>query len=277
MRAFFADTRPGRIVTVEGTQFELPVLYYRDDSFAGSFTADLQKVRDLMPSDRLYPVTTVNGRAIIVVIAYDYLATSIGPYGEVGIVVPVVHGRRPPALVPALLESHWPGFGYLVLHLPVTTRNSRDGGRAQWGYTKFVADMDFDNTPEELACRLDEGGEHILTLRIEKRGVVVPDQRPVITYSVSERALLRTRIAQKTLVRTAFGAGASSLELGDVHPVARSLRALDIDPRPFQTRHYLDRSAILPPGQLVERNVRPLDGFFGQDRDQGILHTPLWH
>lgn len=277
MSAFFEGTRPGRVVILGADQFELPILYYRDDSFAGAFTADLGKVRELMPSDRLHPVSTTNGRAAIVVTALDYLASSIGPYGEVAVVVPVVHGRRPPPLVPALFEARWPGFGYLVLHLPVTTRFARDGGRAQWGYAKFVADMEFENTPEYLACALEERGEHILRLRIAKRGVVVPDARPLVTYSVKDRSLIRTRIPQRALVRTAFGGDGSSLELGDVHPVARSLRALDIDPRPFFTRHYLDRSAILPAGELVERNVRPLDGFAGEDRERGVLHTPLWH
>lgn len=277
MRAFFGNTRPGRVVVLGAEQFELPVLYYRDDSFAGAFSADANKVRALMPSDRLHPVLTPNGRAALVVTAFDYLATSIGPYGEVGVIVPVVHGRRPPPLVPAFFEAQWPGFGYLVLHLPVTTRLARDGGRAQWGYTKFISDMQFENTPEHLSCVLAEGGEHILTLRVEKRGVVVPDRRPVITYSVRERELVRTRIAQRALVRTALGGGRSSLELGSVHPVARALRSLDIDPRPFVTRQFLDRNAILPAGEVVERSVRPLDGFAGTDREQGVLHTALWH
>lgn len=273
MRAFFDGTRPGRSVTFGATSFELPVLYFRDDSFAAVFTADYERVRQAMPSDRLYPVTAPRGRALIVVAAFDYLETSVGPYGEVAITVPAVHGRKPPPLVPMAFDSAWSGFGHVVLHLPVTRRESRDGGRGQWGYTKFVADMEFENTPELHACRLSEGADHILTLRVTKRGLPYPDRRPLVTYSVKDGDLLRTTIPQTAIVRTALGAGGSSLELGEAHPVARAIRDLGIELRPLMTRYFLDRMTILPEGVVAEQGVRPLEGHRGVERDEGELHA----
>jgi hypothetical protein len=162
-------------------------------------------------------------------------------------------------------------MGGLVLHLPVTRRLACDGGRGQWGYTKFVADMRFQNTPELFECRLDEGGEHILTLRVMKRGLVVPDRKPLVTYSVKDGALIRTRIPQSMLTRIAVGAGGSSLVLGDKHPVAESIKQLGLDPRPLATRYHLDRTTILPEGEILERGVRPLEGYLGSDREEGEL------
>lgn len=274
MRTFFEGTRPGRIVQCGGADIELPALYFRDDSFDALFSADLEALRAAMPSDSLHPVPLVRrGRGVIYVGCFDYLDTSMGPYGEVGIAVPVVYGRRPPPpLIPLLLETSWPGFGAVILHLPVTRRLARDGGRVQWGYPKFVADMEFQNTPELLECRLDEGGQHILTLRIKKRGPVIPDRRPLITYSVKDGNLLRTKIPQATLSRTALGAGGGSLVVGREHPVAQSLHELGIDPHPLMTRYYPERSAILPEGEVIERSVRPLDGYQGTDLAEGHLH-----
>jgi hypothetical protein len=133
--------------------------------------------------------------------------------------------------------------------------------------------MRFQSTPEFQECRLEEGGKHILTLRVAKRGPPFPDRRPLITYSVKDGALLRTTIPQSAIVRTALGAGGSSLELGDSHPVATSVRELGIDPRPVMTRSNLDRSAILSEGEVVEQNVRPLEGYLGVEREEGKLQT----
>lgn len=273
MRAFFDGTRPGQMVSFGGAEFELPILYFRDDAFAAVFTADLAALRGAMPSPRLHPVAVGRGRGLVMVAAFDYLETSVGSYGEVGITVPVVHGRRPPPVLPLIMESGWRGFGHLILHLPVTTRLAREAGRGQWGYTKFIADMQFQNTPEAHEVRLDEGGQHILTLRVAKRGLVTADRRPIVTYSVKDRSLIRTVIPQVGLARNALGAGGSRLELGDEHPVAGALGGLGIDPRPILTRYYVERSAILPAGEIVERDVRPMDGYQGEERERGELRA----
>lgn len=276
MRDFFEGTRPGRMVTVGDTTYELPALYFRDVSFGGIFSADLEKLRGVMPSDKLHPIPIGRGRGLMAVIAFDYLETTVGPYGEVAVSVPAVYAdRSPPPWLPMLLEAKWPGFGHVIMHLPVTTRVSRDGGRYGWGYAKFISQMQFESTPEHYECRLAEGGEHILTLRIGKRGIVIPDRRPIITYSVKNRALVRTTIPQIALVRTGLGARGASLVLGEKHPVARSIRDLDVDPSPLITRAFIERSAILPDGDVIEHGVRPLEGYRGADREGSVELLPL--
>jgi hypothetical protein len=266
--SFFAGTRPGRETVLGGKTFELPILYFRDDMFAAFHTADLAAVRAALPSDRLHPLALPGGRALAAVVAFNYVDTSIGPYGEVGVVVPAVHGTRPPpvALLPGLLESRYPGFGNVVLHLPVTTRDARDGGRGQWGYTKFVSDMRFEITPEYQQCELGEAGAHILTLRVARRGLITKDEKPLTTYSVRDGRLLRTCIPMRGICRNALRPPGCFLRLGS-HPVADSIRALGLSERPLLTRYYLERAAILPEGEVVEEGVRALDGFKGSDRE----------
>ncbi|HEU0032633.1 MAG TPA: acetoacetate decarboxylase family protein [Kofleriaceae bacterium] len=266
--------RPGRLVRVGEGTVELPVLYFRDDAFTGLFTASYEAIRQLMPSDRLYPAQTIDGRGLVVVTAFNYLDTTVGPYGELAVAPVVVHGdKKPPRSLPGWLESAWPGCGGLVMHLPVTSQQARDAGRELWGFTKFIADMHFTNTPERLACRLEEQGQHILTLTIAKRGLAVPDRRPVVTYSVKNGDLIRTRIPQISIARMSIGGRDSLLELGEGHPVAESLRALAIDPQPVRTRYLLEHSFALPEGEVIERNVRRLDGYAGTARDHGELEV----
>jgi hypothetical protein len=179
---FFSSTRPGEKVTQGTVSFELPILYFHDDVFGLLFGADFNRLRKFMPSKSLHPVRLPGGRAIVGIFAMNYLETTIGPYGELAMAVPVVHGSRPPfPLIPLLMESGYPGFGFLVFHLPVTTLAARDAGRGGWGYTKFTSDMVFTLTPEFLECRLSEEGSHILTLRVARQGIALPDRKPLIT------------------------------------------------------------------------------------------------
>ncbi len=265
MKGFFSNIGPRTRVEHGAATFELPILYFREDSFAAFFTTRMEKVKPLLPSQNLEPVVLTKGRTLLGIAAFNYLETTVGPYGEVAVVVPVIHKGRSIPGIPLLLEARYPGFGMLVLHLPVTDMVPRDAGRGEWGYTKFVADMDFTVTPEFLQCRLAEEDSHILTLRVPRRGMVKRDNRPIVTYSVKEGKLIKTTIPQKGLFLLNPGPWGAKLELGD-HPVAQSIKDLEINPKPLLTRAYLYRSAILPSGEVVEDGVNPLEGYKGTDR-----------
>ena len=261
---FFDAASRTEEVSFGAATFQLPIHYYRDDAFFLGFSADLDAVRAQMPSEKLHPIVLGRDRALILLGAFNYIDTSIGAYGEVAVVAPAVFGRRPLPLWPAVREGAHPGFGGLVLHLPVTKRIARDAGRGVWGYTKFVADMDFENTPEHLSCALLEGGQHILTMKVARGGWFGTDRKPLCTYSVKDGDLIRTVIPQQGSYRWGLRCRRSSLELGD-HPVASVLRGLDLSPQPIFKRYFIERAAILPAGEVIERGVRPLDGYRGLD------------
>lgn len=262
---FFADARPGKPVRLGDADYELPILYFRDDCFGGFFAADFARVRAALPSDDLHPVRLLDGRAIVAVVAFNYIETTIGPYGEVGVCVPVTRGRAAPRLLPALLESRYPGFGMVVLHLPVTNAVARDGGRVVWGYPKFVADMDFRITPELQSCRVSEGSSHILTLEVPRGGVLRNDRAPIRTYTVLNGDLVETEIPQHGTYRMSMRPKGARLSLGD-HEVSRSIRDLGLSAEPFMTRYFVERAAILPEGRVIGRAARPLEGYRGSDR-----------
>lgn len=267
MPGFFYSSRPGKTVTHGQATFELPILYFRDDLFALFFTADPRKVRALMPSGRLHPVLLTPGKAMVGVAAFNYIETTIGAYGEVAVVIPAVYGSSPPPLIlPALMEARYPGFGNLVAHLPVTRTVARDAGRGEWGYTKFVADMRFAISPEFMECRISEEESHILTLRVARKGIVMKDRKPLVTYSVRQGDLIRTRIPQRGACRVGVMPGGSNLVLGN-HPVSDSIRGLGLSAYPVMSRYYLEMSAILPSGVVVERGVRALEGYYGKERE----------
>jgi hypothetical protein len=268
MKAFFeSEVGHRRSVTHGAATFELPILYFRDDLFALFYAADAECVKAVLPSERLHPVMLSSTKSMVGIGAFNYIDTSVGPYGEVAVILPVVHAPKPPPrLIPALRESRYPGFGALVMHLPVTRIVARDAGRGEWGYTKFIADMNFILTPEYMACRMSEASQHLLTLRVARRGIALRDTKPLITYSVKDGNLIRTVIPQRGTARVCFRPKGSFLELGD-HPVSNTIRSLGLSQRPFMSRYYMERSGVLPSGEIVERGVGKLDGYFGQDRE----------
>jgi len=269
MTPFFTNTRPGRSVTYNKASFHLPILYFRDDFFGLLFTADPEKIKAVMPSDRLFPLLLPTGRAVVAVFAANYTETSIGSYGEVAVAIPAVYGKEISpisGILPALMESRYPGFGLLVVHLPVTRVKSRDAGRGEWGYTKFVADMHFDIMPEYMACKLSEGTQHILDMRVQRKGIYIKDRKPITTFSVKNNRLIKTVIPQKGTKRISINTTGSFLKLGQ-HSMAQSIRDLGISSKPFMTWYYPERSAILPSGEILEEGTRAFDGYMGKTRD----------
>ena len=269
MQSFFSNTRPGKEVMLNEQVVELPVLYYRDDFFALYFTADMEKTTEILPSANLHPVMMPNGRAIVGVSAFNYIDTSIGSYGEVAIVIPVVYGSKTSSItgmMPALMESWYPGFGLFVMHLPVTGLLSRDGGRQGWGFTKFIADMHFVIDSKYFECQMHEEERHILDLRVSRKGLLMRESRPIITYSVMDHNLIKTTIPQRGIKRLSVQTKDSSLKLGN-HPVSNSIKRLGLSDRPFMSAYFPERSAILPLGNVIESGVSPHTGYLGESRE----------
>lgn len=258
-------------VDIGGTEIALPIRYWRTDCFMGIFPADHGAVRDLLPSSRLHPVRLLGDKVAVAVVAYNYLETGVGPYGEIGISPLCTLDRAAPPVLPLLLQGHGRGFGGFVAHLPVTARIARNAGRTIWGYPKFVADMAFDLQPERQQVTLAEGGQEILRLEVRRSGPVLLERAPLTTFTVRDSRLIRTTVATRGYVATGLGASDSSLTLGD-HPLGDELRSLGLGTNPVVTKTYLTHSAILPVGEDVGPAERPYLGYAGAEQEFGA-HT----
>lgn len=252
-------------VDIGVTSIDLPIRYWRTDCFMGVFTADQDAVRALLPSDRLRPVRLPRGRAAVAVVGYNYLETSVGPYGEIGISPLCTIDRDAPPVL-GLASGYLHGFGGFVAHLPVTSIIACEAGRRIWGYPKFVADMAFESFPERQSVTLRESGEEILQLEVRRSGRVALERAPLTTFTVKDDRLIRTTVPTRAYVATGLRGG--ELALG-THSVARGLADLDLGTTPLVTRTYLTHTAILPAGEDLGPSDRPYSGYLGADREFG--------
>jgi hypothetical protein len=118
---------------------------------------------------------------------------------------------------------------------------------------------------------MSEKNTPILDLHVRKRGFRTTDRKPMVTYSVKNRQLIKTVIPARGLKRVSLLPWGSHITWGN-HPVADTVRGLGISDKPFMSMYYTERSAILPSGEVLESEVRPFEGFLGESR-VGIHQT----
>ena len=234
MSPFFAGIAQ-RELSLRGHPARAP-LFYRDAALVGGvFTADLAAARAFMPTP-CHHALSLGGRALVAVHCLEYRQSDIGPYGEVSIAVAAVHGRAPlvPAarILTAILADHYHAH---VVALPVTTEVALWGGLDVFGYPKYLATTEHQESAGERICRLLDRESGALIL--EARGARLPTrcypQLPgrlrrleLTTYPRLGGATLRARLVIN-LQEAAFAYGRAHLELAlGAHPRAEVLRRL---------------------------------------------------
>jgi hypothetical protein len=118
-------------------------------------------------------------------------------------------------------------------------------GRDVYNAAKFVADMDFELAPGHRGVHLAEGEQHILTMRLDRRGPPVIDRAPFTWYCSRQERLVRVRTRTLAHGQVATGGRNGHLQLG-THPVADELRSLGISEHPIASYVYLAADMILP-------------------------------
>lgn len=230
----------------------LPVRVEEARAMLAGFLASTEQLQRLTP-DALRVVELAPGFAPVGLSCFEYVRTTLGPYNEVGIAWPVVRADRASwrtlPVLPVLLEKLWPGAGWWVHWLPVTTDAALEAGRDVWGYPKFRADISFSEERGTRACSLSHGGRSILTLEQSTRMPALPKTLETRTFTRRGAELLSTRISVKA--RGAQNPFARCrLTLGD-HVIADELRKLRLVSRALDVRWFPEWTATLPAGEPV--------------------------
>lgn len=255
---------PATTVQTSTGPVQLPILYRRTRNLNAFFMVPTERVNRVLVqkgAGALSPGCQIGGRALVALACYDYQDTSIGPYREIGLAVPVL----PPGVRPTL--GHWlqtltdvdsPSrqLGFHVLHLPVDTEAACAAGREIWGLPKFVTPIAYEDTPGQARIVLHDPRHpyraDLAILRLEGRlgaGLPGPSVSPLL-YSHHEGCWLRTPVRVRGGGQAHVRPALLLRTGGSAHPMAQVIRELGLDgARPWLAMATERFQSRLPAGQ----------------------------
>lgn len=248
----FADVPTTTVLNSGGRRFAFPARYEDAAFIQAAFPASAHEVAKLLPSPRLKPVQLTPGRSMLAFFAAEYRrVVQIQPYNEFGVMVPVLYSPHVNVpLLPVLFPERFPRLAYYVYSLPVTTEEARDGGIEFWGLPKFLAEIEFEETPSLRRCSLLADGKDILTLDVEK-GPTTHTQDETPLYSLKNGWLLKTMTQWEGEYSIRQFQGGATLTLGD-HPLAETLRHLQMGSKAVYRSYAPMAEGLLPlPAQYL--------------------------
>jgi hypothetical protein len=225
---FFKDT-PRKILDMAGQPMEFPVLYYDLRYITSTFTAKANRLKKLLPHPNFRPIEMWPGTGMLAIAAFEYHDTSIGPYNEIAIGIPV---KFPPdfvfpglAAISMMCKNVFPVY---IHHLPVTTEIAFKSGVHFWNYPKFLAGITFQDQGGYLDVTLKENDRLILKMSAKKLAVKRSVRTQIHTYSIKENVVMHALVDGWA---PRFGAvmmgNVARLELGE-HRISEELAELDL-------------------------------------------------
>jgi len=191
---------------VKWNDYEVHVpLFYRDIEYLSvTLMAPLDVLKAALPSKRLHPYRLTPWHGIVSMTIYRYKDCDIGPYNEVGVIIPVTLDKSTPVFTGILRRIPSIPKGYIT-HLPVTTEIARKMGVDFAGYPKYLADIQFKEEGDWMASTWKSDGRLVLSVRGRKLG------GSKIPRSLSHPMTLRAGyLLRSELVMSACEAGVSN-------------------------------------------------------------------
>ncbi len=233
----------------EGQKAKLPVFYYDNTSLTAIYTATTAKVHNLLPRPEMHPIEMTPGRCLIAFTAFEYRKTDIDPYNEFSIAFLVTYGVPQVPALTAVWQLLRRRFSAYVWQLPVTTEIARYGGVEMYGYPKFLADIDFSRTTDSITCDLTAGGQHVLSLKSRVLPTATGKQLRFVTYSVKDGIPLVANVLTNPIEYAESRSGDAAVVTLGHHPIAETLRGLDMSPKPVVVQYAPRTEAILFAGR----------------------------
>ena len=206
-------------------QLHVPVFYQDIRFMSMSILAPVERIRAILPSERMKPYRVTPWHGAISVTVYEHRESDMGPYNEVSIGAPITIDEKTPIFVGSLRRMPKVPLVYSQ-HLPVTTEIAREVGAEFAGYPKFIADIEFVEEGDWLTCKLEVDGQNVLTLSGRKL-----ELKRVPRYRINPVTYRRGYILRSEFVVSERDMGSSKsgkdvkIELGG-HRIAEEMREL---------------------------------------------------
>ncbi|MBD9630007.1 acetoacetate decarboxylase family protein [Pseudomonas sp. PDM19] len=151
-----------------------PNFYYSNSRVTAVFTADLDRLRELMPAkvlEQVQPLQIWPGRGVVALTAYAYHYCDNDSYNEIALSIvtnkPGSRNLGPISLVRQSMSKDMWGY---VLKLPVNTELARVRGVVGYNLPKWLALIDYRETEKSVVVTISDSqtGKADVTLETEK-------------------------------------------------------------------------------------------------------------
>lgn len=230
-KEFFRGTNKQSFTLSTGTNIDLPVEYHDWTWIYAAFPAPVGKVRKILPSLRIQPISFLPGITLVQIGAFEYRQINgVAPYNEVAVTIPVQYDPKvnypgmPIIHFPLFSPERYSRFGVYVHRLPVTTQEAYTFGVDIWGFPKSVQEINFAETAHYRRCTMRIDGSDELFISVKKMRT---KHRRIDfhCYTVKNGKLLRTPVQTQGQYGISRFPGGVELQLGS-GPLADELRAL---------------------------------------------------
>jgi len=231
-----------------------PTFYGNVTTTVAMFFCSLDEASKLMPSPAMKPVSMGRGRALVMFSSYQYnRILGIGPYREIAISIPVLVGAEQGAPAYPLIAADYPGLGFYVLSMPVTSLENKIRGRKIWGLPKDVEQIDFTADAQGyLTVATNGAGNKYLEFYVPFVGDETRIARTYQVYTMLDGRILKSSstsdgvfLVHRSMSALFFknlAADREYLKLGEGE-MAEKLKRLRIEKRPFQLQFSRDVSS----------------------------------
>ncbi|MFD2228790.1 acetoacetate decarboxylase family protein [Alkalimarinus sediminis] len=228
---FFQFPLTSKITTMGEVQ--LPMFFLDASNLIAVFRADAEGVDKLLQGTGLSSALSLAGKPLVFISLYEYRESTVGPYNEVGIALPVIPDgmKRPNSELRDLLSGTDESvIGWHIINLPVNTKEADAAGKEIWGYPKFVAEIPFRLNNRDFLCEVkDPKGGNIMSLGGKLNLGVKSVALSGVTYSHLNNQLLRSSVNARGNYKAYF-AHQLKLTIGvSQHIMAKNLRRLGLE------------------------------------------------
>ena len=161
-----------------------PNYYYKNSSITAIYTADMDRIEELIPEQvkrLVQPISFVPGKGLIAITSYNYDYCDNDSYNELSIsIVTTRPNERNLGLISLMGEINDNSLWGYVLKLPVDTELARVRGVAGYNLPKWLIPIEYNSNGGELNFTYyDEQGK--LDFSMSGRKLELADTRPKMT------------------------------------------------------------------------------------------------
>ncbi len=205
-------------VIIDDEEIELPIKYYKDWAMIGIFIASTKQIIKILPTKRFMPIEIFPSKAIVSLVGLRHFDTSIGPFNELDIGIPVLFDTK--FTIPffsALLYHKNINFGVYMFKLFVSDRKALTAGIKVWHYPKVISEISFDETEFHHVMNISENRKLILKLMTKKETTAVAKKHETTfnIYSIKDNMILKSPVNWKGARYLSRFSNHASFELGD--------------------------------------------------------------